>query len=207
MLETSEGNETTMSYSGVAHAGPPQPSSQATQPSGDASMPSPPFPSSLAPIAPAPWRLRATVYALFYWTSSSEARELATPGSRLHSLAYPALEGASGFGRPGAATSGTPVGGMSMIQLLRYSDTPVGPYDEMVLLPGLWEYEREVEDRKGGKRRVKKRHLRVSRIYVSTTDTAINGRRSECFAALVFSYWMPFLGACASCVRYSWPTT
>lgn len=64
-----------------------------------------------------------------------------------------------------------------MLQFIRYTDSPVGPYDEMIVVPGGFEYEREDE----GGRRVKKRNPRITRIYVSQKDTCYNGRKSMFF--------------------------
>lgn len=61
-----------------------------------------------------------------------------------------------------------------MVQLIRYRDSPVGPYDEMVLIPGYFEVTREG---KGG-RRIVERRARVTRIYVSREGTCYNGRLS-----------------------------
>lgn len=52
-----------------------------------------------------------------------------------------------------------------MLQLIRYSETPVGPYDEMVLLPGDFGVP-------GGKGQ----NMRITRIYVSQKDTCYNGQ-------------------------------
>ena len=54
-----------------------------------------------------------------------------------------------------------------MIQIVRYTDTPVGPYDELVLIPGNFLAP-------GGKDKGKAR-MRISRIYVSQTKTCYNG--------------------------------
>jgi len=62
-----------------------------------------------------------------------------------------------------------------MIQLLRYSDTPVGPYDEMILCPGYFEYP---VDGKNGDKSTKK-GVRITRIYVSQKQTCWNGRSSK----------------------------
>jgi hypothetical protein len=56
-----------------------------------------------------------------------------------------------------------------MAQIIRYTDSPVGPYDELVLVPGKFEYEH------GGKRS----NAKVSRIYVSQEKACYNGRKSE----------------------------
>ena len=61
-----------------------------------------------------------------------------------------------------------------MVQIIRYLDSPAGPYDEMLVTPGKFEY--EVEE--GGKK-IKKRNTRVTRIYVSQKVTCYNGRLRE----------------------------
>jgi hypothetical protein len=63
------------------------------------------------------------------------------------------------------------VGGLGMIQVIRYTESPVGPYDELVIVPGGFEW----EDAK----KIKKRNVRVTRIYVSQKETCWNGRKSE----------------------------
>lgn len=59
-------------------------------------------------------------------------------------------------------------GGLGMIQVVRYSETPVGPYDELLLIPGNFSVP-------SGSQKSKKR-LRVSRIYVSQKETTWNGK-------------------------------
>lgn len=71
------------------------------------------------------------------------------------------------------------VGGLGMVQVLRYTETPVGPYDEIVVLPGNLEYEIEIEGRDGKKKVEKKKNLRVTRTYVSQERTCFNGRKSK----------------------------
>lgn len=68
-------------------------------------------------------------------------------------------------------------GGLVMIQLLRYTSTPVGPYDEMILLPGNFEVPGHGS------------HTRITRIYVNQRDTTYNGNESCCyrFPLLIFS--------------------
>lgn len=60
-----------------------------------------------------------------------------------------------------------------MVQVIRYTESPVGPYDELVLIPGSFEY--FVDD---GDNFRKRRNLRITRIYVSQKDTCYNGRKS-----------------------------
>jgi hypothetical protein len=114
--------------------------------------------------APPPWACKATIYLFaFYHLFSSP--------QKLPSFSYSPLEAASSF------ASGTPLGGLGMVQLLRYTETPVGPYDEMVVAPGYFEY--EVDDPKGNGAKIKKRNLKISRIYVSQKHTCWSGRISE----------------------------
>ncbi|KAM5345307.1 hypothetical protein ACJ41O_011169 [Fusarium nematophilum] len=118
------------------------------------------------PSVPPPWTLRGDVWAFAFWTPGSQARDGLPP------MAYSPLEGQSSYAD--AASSGRPVGGISMLQLLRYRDSPVGPYDEMILAPGSFEHEREGDDG----RRVKRRNTRITRIYVSHKHTCYNGRKN-----------------------------
>jgi hypothetical protein len=76
--------------------------------------------------------------------------------------AYAPLEAASGFASPQA--SGAFKGGLGMMQIVRYHDSPVGPYDELLLVPGYFEVPG-----------TKKQMVRVTRIYVSQKDTCWNG--------------------------------
>jgi len=62
-----------------------------------------------------------------------------------------------------ASSSGEFLGGLCTVQVVRYSDTPVGPYDELLIVPGRFSPERKV---------------RITRIYVSTAGSVYNGRRN-----------------------------
>lgn len=57
-----------------------------------------------------------------------------------------------------------------MAQIIRYSETPVGPYDELAILPGTF----SGVGRDGGKRR----DSRITGIWVSSKETLINGRKN-----------------------------
>ncbi|KAL0572109.1 hypothetical protein V5O48_009862 [Marasmius crinis-equi] len=50
------------------------------------------------------------------------------------------------------------------LMLVRYASTPVGPYDELIYIPGRWAY---ASGRNG---------LRITRLYVSTDASVFNGR-------------------------------
>lgn len=118
-------------------------------------------PPSGVNIAPAPWlNLSVTTYIFCFWSKSP-----------LLEYAYAPLEGASSFADP--KESGAFKGGLSMIEVVRYNDTPVGPYDEIVLVPGFFEI--PGTEGKNGKR---KQMPRCTRIYVSQKDTLWNGRHN-----------------------------
>lgn len=121
------------------------------------------------PSAPAPWTLKGDVYLFSFWTSKEQARHLP-------SHAFSPLEAGGTVAGVGSAAS-KPVGGLSMIQVIRYTESPVGPYDELIVIPGNFEWTKE--DKEG--RRTKKKNVRISRIYVSQKDTCYNGRVSTCF--------------------------
>ncbi|MCJ1400962.1 hypothetical protein MMC11_004173 [Xylographa trunciseda] len=112
---------------------------------------------STIPVAPPPWTLKATVYMFAFHVPSKQP---------LPSFAYSPLESQSAF-----ASSSKFCGGLGSVQVIRYTESPVGPYDEMLLVPGNFEY----ESKEGGKVTTK-RNLQVSRIYVSQKLTCYNGR-------------------------------
>lgn len=115
--------------------------------------------NSTEPIVhvPPPWILKATVYAIPL---------IPLPG--LPAKAYSPLE------RNSTATEGTFVGLVGAILIIRYDETPVGPYDEFVIIPGYFQYLRKYEDGT-----VKLRQsIRGSRFYVSQKYTNWNGRIS-----------------------------
>ncbi|KAK5630611.1 hypothetical protein RRF57_006326 [Xylaria bambusicola] len=121
---------------------------------------------------PAPWKLKGTVYFLSFWTNkASSAKGKRNDG--LPTIAYSPLEAASPFANP--AISGEHLGGLSQIQIIRYTDSPVGPYDELIVCPGYFEYEKDVS--KG--RTKKTKNARITRIYVSQKYTCWNGRTSK----------------------------
>ncbi|KAK7420992.1 hypothetical protein QQZ08_010166 [Neonectria magnoliae] len=117
------------------------------------------------PAVPPPWTLKGDVYSFSWWTTGAQAK------AGLPSMAYSPLEAASDYAAP---SSGKPVGGLSMIQILRYKDSPVGPYDELLVVPGSFDYTRD--DPQGKKQT--RRNPRISRIYVSQKHTCYNGRKN-----------------------------
>ncbi|KAJ8123440.1 hypothetical protein ONZ43_g617 [Nemania bipapillata] len=126
---------------------------------------------------PAPWKLKATVYILSFWNSKTFSAEGKGNGSaqkeaRPPPIAYSPLEAKSSFADP--AMSGEYFGGLSQIQIIRYTESPVGTYDELIVCPGFFGYEKE--DDKGKRRKMK--NVRITRIYVSQKYTCWNGRNN-----------------------------
>ncbi|KAM0214834.1 hypothetical protein ACHAQI_003316 [Fusarium lateritium] len=118
---------------------------------------------SKIPLVPPPWTLKGDIYAFVFWTSRAQVKD-GLPG-----MAYSPLEGQSSF-----ATDTKALGGLSMFQVIRYTDSPVGPYDELLFAPGSFGYERD--DESG--RRVREKGVKITRIYVSQRDTCYNGRKN-----------------------------
>ncbi|KAI1172023.1 hypothetical protein F4777DRAFT_23097 [Nemania sp. FL0916] len=130
-----------------------------------------------APIVPVPppWKLKGTIYVLTFWASKVSAAKGKGSGKHqrqhgLPTIAYSPLEASSSFADP--AASGEYLGGLSQIQIIRYTEGPVGPYDELIICPGYWAFEKK--DDKGKMKKMK--NLRVPRIYVSQKYTCWNGR-------------------------------
>ncbi|KAG4436734.1 hypothetical protein IFR05_007788 [Cadophora sp. M221] len=116
----------------------------------------------------APWTLKGTIYSFMFYVSSSSAQTLQDDKS----LLYSPLEASSSF------SSGKLVGGLASVQIIRYTESPVGPYDELVLVPGKFEYEVDAKDKDGNVKREVKKNLRVTKIYVSQVATCWNGRNN-----------------------------
>lgn len=110
------------------------------------------------------------------YVSSKDAEALSASKSFL----YSPLEASSNFAKDKL------VGGLSMVQVIRYTESPVGPYDEFLIMPGSFEYNVEVESKNGKIELVKKKNVRVTRIYVNQKDTCWNGRTSELFSLSLF---------------------
>jgi hypothetical protein len=113
--------------------------------------PPPPF-----PIVPGPWECRSDSYWLLYHHSGP-----------LPEYAYAPLEASSAdFSGP---NSGQFKGGWATIQINHYLETPVGPYDEMVLIPGNFQVPPDREGKKGPS------NIRITRAYVNQKETTFNG--------------------------------
>lgn len=127
---------------------------------------------------PAPWKLKGTVYMLSFWTSKASATDVKANLQNerqdgLPSITYSPLEAKSPFADP--AASGEHFGGLSQFQIIRYTESPLGPYDELIICPGFFAYEKD--DPKGKRKKMK--NPRITRIYVSRKSTCWNGRKSE----------------------------
>ncbi|KAE9368088.1 hypothetical protein N431DRAFT_548320 [Stipitochalara longipes BDJ] len=120
------------------------------------------------PVASPPWTLKGTIYILMMYTTSSDAATLSSNPSFI----YSSLEAESSFSKSKL------VGGLSMVQLIRYSESPVGPYDELIMAPAYFEYEVETKDKDGKVHLQKKKNLRCSRVFVSQEKTCWNGRKN-----------------------------
>jgi len=133
-------------------------------------------------IAPPPWTLRGTAYIFPFWVSAAEACA-GLPSVAQHPLeagssSSGGADGSTAAGRNTTSATDKPIGGLGTVQIIRYTKSPVGPYDEMIVSPGQWEYDVEDPDTR---RRSKRRNLRITRIYVSQKDTCWNGRTSKLF--------------------------
>jgi len=119
-------------------------------------------------VAPAPWELKGTIYSFLFWVSPQETSSIGNDKEFL----YSPLEAESSF------SDGAYLGGLASIQVIRYTESPVGPYDELILVPGKFEYAAETDAKDNGFRLEMKKNLRVTRAYVSQEKTCWNGRNN-----------------------------
>jgi hypothetical protein len=128
------------------------------------------LPTGAIEPVPAPWKLKGTIYVFFFWTGKDAVEQN-------RDFMYSPLEAGSAYAAPEGSQ---PLGGASTVQIIRYTESPVGPYDELILVPGFHEYTVDADGKKGQEpRRIKKRNARITRIYVSQKYTCWNGRKSE----------------------------
>lgn len=116
--------------------------------------------------APAPWQCKAQVYSMYFLSRPDK-----TSMSDLSAMMYSPLEAASEFA---SAKAGFLSRGLAGFMIIQYSETPVGPYDELIIIPGPYTW----SAMENGKLKQHK-NPRVSRVYVSQKDTAYNGRLSK----------------------------
>ena len=106
--------------------------------------------SSSIPDVPPPWALKGDVYIFTFWTPKTLA-------DNFPSMVYSPLEAQSSFADKSLSK---PLGGLSMIQVIRYYESPVGPYDELILVPGYFAWSKEGKDGK----RIKGQNVKITRI-------------------------------------------
>lgn len=104
---------------------------------------------------PAPWTCKCETYWLLLTLRSPLSPAIYAPLEAIHAP---------------IASNNAFKGGLGMIQIVRYLDTPVGPYDELLVIPGNFQTPCEIQ--KG------KPRLRIPRIYVSEREAMYNGRRN-----------------------------
>ena len=105
------------------------------------------------PHRPAPWTVKADAYLMALWLPS-----------KLPEGIYDPLEASSpAFADPKEA--GEFRGGIGFIMVVRYSDTPCGPYDELLIVPGNFSIPGQTQALR-----------RTTRIYVSQSESCYNGR-------------------------------
>ncbi|KAF5371775.1 hypothetical protein D9758_003367 [Tetrapyrgos nigripes] len=114
--------------------------------------------------APAPWELKGRSWGFML---PALKKNVSFPSGWAESFQADVLGSGGEF-----------IGGVGMMLLVQYTESPVGPYDELIYIPGKWKY----PDGTVG--------ARISRIYVSTKESTENGRRNWNIPKVVadFSY-------------------
>ncbi|KAK7044534.1 hypothetical protein R3P38DRAFT_3176784 [Favolaschia claudopus] len=102
--------------------------------------------------APAPWKLKGRTWAFLVSPSGSAT---SFPAGWSDPIEVDAL-----------ATGGEFIGGVGVVQIVSYDESPVGPYNELIYVPGRWKYSDGTKA------------FRITRIYVSTKESTMNGRRN-----------------------------
>ena len=120
-----------------------------------------PLPERSLPVAPPPWTLKATVYTLpfYHFASSALPMDVVYDPLELHAASFSSEK-----------ETGKYVGGLGFAYIVRYSETPVGTYDELAILPGFFSHIGP-----DGKR---VKNMRITGIWVSQEASLMNGRRN-----------------------------
>ena len=102
-----------------------------------------------------------TLYALSFYHSASTTLplDIVYDPHELHAPSFSSEKETGKF-----------VGGLGSAQIVRYSETPVGTYDELAILPGFFETT--------GPDGKKQKDSRVTGIWVSQETTLMNGRKN-----------------------------
>ena len=113
------------------------------------------------PLAPPPWTCKVTAYVLSFYHSTSTALplDIVYDPLELHTASFSSEK-----------ETGKYVGGLGFAQIVRYSESPVGTYDELAILPGF--FSRVESDGK------KTKDSRITGIWVSQEATLMNGRKN-----------------------------
>jgi hypothetical protein len=112
-------------------------------------------------VAPAPWTLKGTIYLFFLYSTSNNAKFVSSKKEFLFSP----LEAASPF------SDGEFVGGLGIVQVIHYSDSLVGPYDELLVILGKFKYSKPHGGLNQSSVSQTNANIRVTRIYVSQIET------------------------------------
>ncbi|KAF7325784.1 hypothetical protein MKEN_00428900 [Mycena kentingensis (nom. inval.)] len=103
-------------------------------------------------VVPAPWKLRGRSW--IFPVAGLDPKASFPPG-------WAAEDQSDALSKGGEF-----IGGLGLVQVVSYSESPVGPYDELVYVPGRWKY-------KDGTKA-----FRITQIYVSSKESTFNGRRN-----------------------------
>jgi len=132
-----------------------------------------PSPPAGITAAPAPWEIRTKLYLFTRPLSPRNQEDPILQG--LPPGTYNPLETMHPSAL--APVNGTPQwkGGLSYFVLVRYEDSPVGPYDELIAVSDGWANPYE-----------KRTSARITNIYVSIPQSVWNGRHNWSMYQLLF---------------------
>ncbi|KAJ7512838.1 hypothetical protein B0H11DRAFT_2213395 [Mycena galericulata] len=102
--------------------------------------------------APAPWQLKGRSWL---FTLSPLRTTNSFPAGWSDAYQADALSSGGEF-----------TGGLGLVQVVSYTESPVGPYDELIYIPGRWKYANGTSA------------FRITRIYVSSRESTMNGRKN-----------------------------
>lgn len=132
-------------------------------------------PSSELPFspAPAPWNCKADTYWILYNQTGPLPEDVYAPlEANTPTFSSPSLAGKFH-------------GGNAMLQIVRYKDSPVGSYNELMVLPGLFDVPNNAEGNNRGKKR---KTMRITRIYVDQKETTYNGVYDLHLSSFIFFF-------------------
>ncbi|KAJ7185428.1 hypothetical protein C8R46DRAFT_1207589 [Mycena filopes] len=103
-------------------------------------------------VVPAPWKLKGRnwIFLVSPLSSTSSFPAGWSSASQAEAMSF----------------GGEFIGGLGLVQVISYAESPVGPYDELIYTPGRWKYS------DGSKA------FRITQIYVSTKESTLNGRKN-----------------------------